>query len=309
MGCTDLRSQCRDGAASVSDANFIAEAGANITVSSQLYGINSAIESTTGGTIDDPDLQTLSFTNLTYDGTGTLATSQMTGIQFGSIDITGGDPAFTNLADIDGSSVDVSGGATVGLPAVAGYTDPTAIGYYVPTLEATGPGSSLSLANMTSLTVNNASSVPIEALSGGQIDLPDLTLVNTGNVLLESTGAGSVLKLSDLTTLAETNTGFFDRSSLSILQSTSNGTIVDPVLASLTYTDLIDDGTGTITTNQLTTVTDGSIDISGGAPSFSALTDVDGSSINDSGGVAQGQRIKLHQDYSVGTCFGQVYKT
>ncbi len=73
------------------------------------------------GTVGGPNLTTFNYVAVTLDGTGTIAVSQWQTLTNGSLEITGGDYApavgaansansFTNLGNINGSSLYVSGG-------------------------------------------------------------------------------------------------------------------------------------------------------------------------------------------------------
>ena len=134
----------------------------------------STLQATNGGTVDDGALASFSGVNLTIDGTSTIATAQLTSYAGGSIAINGGSPSFAGLTSFNGSNITVSGGATVSLPGVTSYAgngDTT-------TLEATGTGSTLTLANLASVTesANNYPARPrFEALAGGTVTLPALT--------------------------------------------------------------------------------------------------------------------------------------
>ena len=67
-------------------------------------------------------------------------------------------------------------------------------------LEATGAGSVLSLPNVTSIAETGAfNTANIEALTGGDVELPMVTQI-TGGVELESNSAASTLDVTDLTT-------------------------------------------------------------------------------------------------------------
>ncbi len=93
---------------------------------------------------------------MTLDGTGTMPVSQWTTLTGGVLSIIGGDyaptsgtgnssNAFTNLADIDGSSIYVYGGGSLTLPAVTSYANDTGdysylqADEYTTTTTATGP--------------------------------------------------------------------------------------------------------------------------------------------------------------------------
>ena len=222
---------------------------------------------TQGGTVLDGDLTSLSGVSVTLDGTGTLATNQWTSLTYGSVTITGG--AYTlEVPDFDGSSAYVDAGDSLTLQGVTGYANPTG---GTTSFEATGAGSTLSLPNLTSLgKVNDY--LEVEALQGGQTDLPSLTAI-TGTspyVQIESNGSGSSVDLSSLTT-------FSGATGLAKLTVTQGGTVLDGDLTSLSGVSVTLDGTGTLATNQWTSLTYGSVTITGGAYTLD-LTDFDGSS-------------------------------
>ena len=86
------------------------------------YGItsfsDSSIQVSNGGTLLATQLAVLDNVNVTLDAAGTIATSQWTTLTHSSLTVTAGSPSFAHLANIDGSTIAVSGGATVSLPAI-----------------------------------------------------------------------------------------------------------------------------------------------------------------------------------------------
>ena len=112
----------------------------------------------------------------------------------------------TGTTTVSGGSLEAEGGATLSLSQLttyAGAVDSTS------TLEATGTGSMLSLpklATVTEDTSSYSSRTQIQALSGGDVELPALTSISGGPVQLESDGAGSTLNINALTSLTG-NTG------------------------------------------------------------------------------------------------------
>ena len=236
------------------------------------------LQATNGGTVQDPLLTTLDSVNLTLDGTGTISTSQITSYTNGVMTVSGGTPSFSNLSDGNGSSFLVSGGATLSLPELTTYSltqDST--------FEATGTGSILSLANLNSVTVDTSNSgelAAFAALAGGKVTLSSLAQLDTGPVVLESDGTGSVLNVSALTSFTAQNDDL-DAS----LQATNSGTVQDPLLTTIDTVNVTLDGTGTISTSQITSYTNGLMTVSGGTPDFSNLSDGNGSSFVVSGGA------------------------
>ncbi len=136
------------------------------------------------------------------------------------------------------------------------------------TLEATGAGSALTLANLASVTEganNYPAQTQFEALAGGTVTLSALKTINTGTVVLESDGTGSVLNVAALTSFAEAN-GWTD----STLQASNGGTVVDPGLSQLNGVNLIGSSTGTFTISPSLGLT-----ISGGTSTVQTGTLVD----------------------------------
>ena len=83
------------------------------------------------------------------------------------------------------------------LPGLTGYTG----NGNTTTLEATGTGSALTLANLATVTEsanNYPAATQFEALAGGTVTLSALHTINTGTVVLESDGANSVLNVAAL---------------------------------------------------------------------------------------------------------------
>ena len=89
-------------------------------------------------------------------------------------------------------------GATLSLPTLTSYTGAAASEANT-TLEATGAGSVLDLSNLTTLssTLGVDSGVAVEALAGGNVNLPGLTAIASA-VGLEADGAGSLLDATQL---------------------------------------------------------------------------------------------------------------
>ncbi len=228
-----------------------------------------ALTVTDGGTVLTGDLTAPAGVDVTLDGTGTLATSQWTSLTSGgALTITGGAYTF-DLTDFDGSSAYVDAGGSLTLPDVTGYANP---GGGATHFQATGAGSTLSLPALASLgTVDNFFFV--QALQGGQTDLPALAAITTSSpyVQVESDGSGSTVNLPALTSFAGS-------SGLAALTVTDGGTVLTGDLTAPAGVDVTLDGTGTLATSQWTSLTSGgALTITGGAYTFD-LTDFDGSS-------------------------------
>ena len=130
----------------------------------------STLQASNNGIINDGALATLSNINMTISGSAEHVT-------------------LASLTSVNNNNITVSGGASLSLPAVTSYTGNTS----TTTLEATGTGSVLTLANLTTVTQptnNYQAQTNFEALAGGTVTLSALTTINTGTVVLESDGSG-----------------------------------------------------------------------------------------------------------------------
>ena len=166
---------------------------------------------------------------------------------------------------------------------LASYAGPVNV---TSTLQATGSNSLLSLpklANMTADTTQYSSLVQVQALAGGDVELPKLNTISGGPVTLESDGAHSTLNVSTLTSFTENNV---NQRYYSGLQVTNQATVLDSVLATMTEVNLTLDGTGTESLNQITTLTAGTVTLSGGTAVLGNLTDANASSFLVSGGAS-----------------------
>ncbi len=216
--------------------------GSNINLSSlQNLAVveGSSISSEDGGTVQVPQLQTLSGVSLEISSTGgQIDTAQITSLRFGSITLNGKNADLNGLNNIEGTSLFVSGGINQSIPA--------AITNYRPngnTFEANGLGSQLTFSGLTSINNPEGSfrSLDIRARNGGVVNLSgvtQITAVGTGStVVLSSTGAGSLIDLPSLTTL---NTVPGSR-----IEVSSSGTVRAPNLSNLVNVDIVNNG-GTI---------------------------------------------------------------
>ena len=140
---------------------------------------------------------------------------------------TGENLTLGGLTSFNSGNITVSGGASLSLPGVTSYSGNAS----TTTLEATGTGSTLTLANLASVTQtanSYADQTQFEALAGGTVTLSALKTINTGTVILESDGTDSVLNVAALTSFVEANGWTY-----STLQASNGGTVVDPGLSQL----------------------------------------------------------------------------
>ena len=201
----------------------------------------SALEASDGGALDVGDLASLETTNL---------------------DIAGPDEGLTlaTVTTFSYANITVSGGATLSLPGVTSFTANGGNDI----LEATGTGSVLTLANLTTVTQaynDYGAEVQFEAVLAGTVTLPSLQTIETGTVVLDSADAGSVLNVSSLTTFYEESGWTY-----SALEASDGGALDVGDLASLETTNLDiagpDEG---LTLATVTTFSYANITVSGGA--------------------------------------------
>ncbi len=205
----------------------------------------------------------------------------------GSLTATGSGTTLTanSTTTVSNASLFAAGGATLGLPTLASYVEsPNA----QPTLQASGSGSSLSLPALTTLsadTTTGNSRIIVNSLAGGHVGLGAVTTL-TGPVQFTSDGTGSQIDLSKATSYQGFNIPF-DKDSL--LEVTNSGTLLDGALTSLSQVNVSLDGTGTIATSQWTTLTNGSVTVTGGTPVFTSLSNI----LNDNVAVSGGAQVAL----------------
>ena len=217
--------------------------------------------------------------NITLDGTGTIATSQWAHLNGGgSLTVTGGDPTFTSLTDVNGSSLYAQSGGTLAIPNLTSYNDQDV---YNATFQASGAGSVLNLSALDNFT-STSDALFISALSGGSINLSAVTAIDQINAsyIIKADGSGSQLNLSALASIV-------DNSTFSSLTVTNSGTIlVSPNLTSLNGMTVNLDGSDAAFVADWTTFSNGTINLSGGTETLPSLTTFTGSSFNLSNGAA-----------------------
>jgi RHS repeat-associated protein len=204
---------------------------------------------------------------------GTLLLPLLASCTQGTITVQAATLSLPELSDIDDSSVLVSPGTQLTLKKVTSYTGSV---NQTTNLQVTGPDSLLSLPKLSSITGaagDCCSSTQVQALAGGDLELPALTGISGPAVSVESNGSGSTLDVPSLASFQGGN-GY-----TSGFQATQGGQIESPTLASLSGVTMTIDGTGTQDTAQVASFVGGTLTVSGGAPSFADLSDIDGSSV------------------------------
>ena len=265
------------------------------------------------GSSDSATINVANGLTITYDGTSSI--QNLT--DNAAIDIAGGSLTFTSGTSQVGGSLTVGGGATLsasGAGTTFTATGPTSIdgailyasggavvafptvnalsstsGYSV-TIQAsgtsgtngTGTPSEIDLSHVTTLTGTTDDLIFFNAYAGGKVDLSHLTSNPTGRHYFQVSGTGSVLDLSSLPTIVS------DQSNNSLLSVVSGGTVIDPLLNTLTRTDLTIDGTATIPTKaeiNASVYRRATITVNSGTPNFSGLTSISGDQVFAYGGA------------------------
>jgi RHS repeat-associated protein/uncharacterized repeat protein (TIGR01451 family) len=245
-------------------ATITIQSGDMVSVHSLTTGGNDTL-SITGGSLSVAAKSTLN---------GALA---MTG---GSLTASG--PGGTLTANrsttVSAASLYATGGASLNLSKLTSYDSPGT--YENETWQATGTGSTLNLAGLTGLgTVSSWSSLQVEALQGGHVNLSALASIGNSSYYLGfyADAGGSLIDLSALTS--------FDSPGGS-LKLTNGATIRDGQLTSLNGVSITRDGTGTLATSQWALLTNSTLTVTAGSYTLAGVTDLDGSSLYVQGGAS-----------------------
>ena len=262
---------------------FEALAGGTVTLTS-LTTINTGtvqLESDgAGSTLNVPNLATFTenggfqFSMLQFSNAGVINESSLTGLASVNLNVGGTEKlTLANITCFISDNVTVSGGATLSLPGLTSFSPNSGVNTI---LQATGTGSILTLANLTTVTVPTTfeSLIAFEALAGGTVTLPALTSIDTGSVQLQSDGAGSTLNVANLA--AFTDQGGFTSSTL---QATHGGTIEDSKQISLSTVNVTIDANSTAPTNQIVSYINGTLTVTGLTLSFDELANISGSEV------------------------------
>ena len=215
-------------------------------------GNDRGIQILANGTNSEVDLSSLtSFTNdapdpdskLTVANAGTIVLDNLTTLNGVDVELTdGGTINLDNVTNIDGASFFVNDGVTLSLPNVTSFTvadEFSADNFF----RALGAGSVLDLSNLTELTGSGQpfSSLFVEALGGGEIDLSGVTQItgpgggsdNNRGIQVIADGADSEINLSNLNSFTNNAS-----SSISIISVSNGGMILADNLATLKDVDI-----------------------------------------------------------------------
>ncbi len=201
-----------------------------------------------------------SSSTLQASNSGSLLVPEVATFDAGTIVDQGATLNLPVLATIDGSSVLVSSGSQLSLPALLTFSGGV---NYTDTLQATGTGSRLSLPALTKVTEDTSaygSLTQVQAVSGGDVELPALTTITGGPVALESDGSGSKLNAPLLTSV----TGHAGQQSSSTLQASNSGSLLVPEVATFDAGTIVDQG-ATLNLPVLATIDGSSVLVSSGS--------------------------------------------
>jgi hypothetical protein len=211
--------------------------GSNSVVNFATLAVNAgtlSMEASGGGSVLIPQLRTSGVLTLTLAAGGFISSSQ-----------------FTNITGI---SFSVSGGVALSLPEVASFEPPDVC--VVPTWQASGTGSLISLPALTNVAGNTAcAQLSILATAGGKVLLTNAAAALGGDLVVEAEGSNSVVNLSALAG----NTGTLS------LEASGGGSVLVPEFRKSGNLTLTLGAGGFISTTQFTNITGANFYASGGA--------------------------------------------
>jgi hypothetical protein len=216
---------------------------------------------------------TLSAGNSQFSGAFTLSNSATLTVSGAGATLTAS--GTTVIAD---SSLYVAGGGIMHFPNLYSVTNKNDS----PTWEADDTGSLIDLSSVTNLTMDYYQFLRPQAYTGGAVDLHRVK-TSTGSVQVDAADTGSVVDLSGLTGRWK-SVGDHELS----LRAQTGASILIPNVTQLQYASLEVDYPGVIPTAQLNQLTNCTLTVSGGAPNFGQLTNINDTSVYaNSGGVAR----------------------
>ena len=191
-----------------------------------------------GGLVTAPLLSTLNGVNVSLTATSGLQVDVIDSLRNGQLTLsgTGQRYGFSDLTNLDGSNILVSGGAIATFPNVTTIGNNAPIDHQTRTIQASGNGSFVDLAQVQSI-VNGGrynTHLGIQALGGGLVDLSNAASIGdrgTGELRLQSIdiladGASSLVALDGLTRFFDSSSGTTNSDKLfSTLTARNSGTI------------------------------------------------------------------------------------
>jgi hypothetical protein len=256
-----------------------------------------------GGEVQAPELVTLQGIDLSLDGLGTFLGGQIKEFTTGRLVMNRLSANFSNLSDATGSTIEVEGtsvtldgleeingtsllvrlGGSLSLPSVRTYFARSLENNTTRRFRADGAGSRLSLTNLVGLQNGDAfgSDLVIEALAGGQIDLPEVRQIfefggdqRSSQVRLVADGFGSGLDLRNLEILRDLN-----GDELSVISAVNGGEVRLGQLRTLHGVSVNLGALGTLDLSTVERFRWGTLTLNGSTPNLGRLTDIEHSTI------------------------------
>lgn len=255
------------------------------------YPYQVTFEASAGGTIQMPHMTGGPYVGVTINSGGNMPTSQI-GMLFAltfngvtnnfngltnlaNLSMTGPiNMAFPNLFDFYDGSITLAGGATATFPEVTNFNKDCSGANW----SATGAGTIINFPLLTNITGQVCSFPVIQAESGGEVLLTNVRSIELGPLTIQADGTSSLVDLRKLASVSGSN------SYALIFEASAGGTVNVPNLASANLTDFNFNSAGTLSPTNLSTLTDGSLNLPGGMLTLPVLRDFDGSSLNATGG-------------------------
>ena len=235
-----------------------------------------------GATLSAPLLATLQGVSFTIGG-GANPSPLLSSLKSGQLVVgAGSNISMSGLTTIDGSRFLATGGGQLSIPATS-YAFADGQNDLARVFRAEGAGSLLDLHGLTSLTNGTSydSHLRLEAVGGATLNLSGATQIadaNAGDTRHRSIdilvdGAGSTIRLDALATFNDVfglaPPGADGQwSTLTV----NDGTVIAPLLTSLSGVDLVLTGAATMQTTQISSVQAGGLTLSGNDRDFSGLT-------------------------------------
>ena len=169
---------------------FEASSGGSIEMSGMTGGPLVGLTLNSGGNI--PTSQIITLNSLTLSGVSASFNALTTLVNLSD---SSGLIVFPALTNFDDGNVNVSGGASVSMPAVRNFTKLSCSGA---NWTVTGPNSKLTLGLLTNIQGQTCSFPVIQAEAGGQIFIQNVASIQLGPLAFQADGANSLINLSGL---------------------------------------------------------------------------------------------------------------
>ncbi|MBI2431596.1 MAG: hypothetical protein HYV26_01850, partial [Candidatus Hydrogenedentes bacterium] len=253
-----------DGASSLVDARSLS----SISITTQQNG---RIRAANGGEVRPAaNLTQLDSVDLELNDGGVFPAPSLTTFTRAVLTVTEQTVDFTNLSLADGSWLTAGAAGVARFPALENYAgeDENYDHYFT----ASGAGAVLDLPNLTGLTPpTDGRWLLLTALSGGEIQMPEVTLVPSGKIELKADGPGSLIDVPQLSSII---TSTAENGSIKAL---NGGEIRPGTLTSLDSVDLSISNGGIFPAAALTSFTRAVLSVSQQEVVFSSLTNLTGS--------------------------------